>query len=46
VSEHPVFRSGGDLVSVVTEPYPEGDLRVALFRDPAGNVVCPGKSVG
>jgi predicted enzyme related to lactoylglutathione lyase len=24
---------------VVTEPYPEGDLRVATFRDPAGNVV-------
>ena len=24
---------------VVTEPYPEGDLWVALFRDPAGNVV-------
>jgi uncharacterized protein len=24
---------------VVTPPYPEGDLRVATFRDPAGNVV-------
>lgn len=24
---------------IVTEPYPEGDLWVALFRDPAGNVV-------
>ena len=24
---------------VVEEPYPEGDLWVALFRDPAGNVV-------
>jgi uncharacterized protein len=24
---------------VVTPPYPEGDLRVAVFRDPAGNVV-------
>jgi len=23
----------------VTEPYPEGDLWVATFRDPAGNVV-------
>ena len=25
--------------AVVTAPYPEGDLRVATFRDPAGNVV-------
>jgi predicted enzyme related to lactoylglutathione lyase len=25
--------------STVTEPYPEGDLTVATFRDPAGNVV-------
>jgi predicted enzyme related to lactoylglutathione lyase len=25
--------------SVVTPPYPEGDLTVAVFRDPAGNVV-------
>jgi predicted enzyme related to lactoylglutathione lyase len=25
--------------SVVTEPYAEGDLTVATFRDPAGNVV-------
>ena len=24
---------------VVMEPYPEGDLWVALFRDPAGNVI-------
>lgn len=24
---------------VTTEPYPEGDLWVALFRDPAGNTV-------
>jgi uncharacterized protein len=24
---------------VVTAPYPEGDLRVATFRDPAGNVL-------
>lgn len=24
---------------IVTEPYPEGDLWVALLRDPAGNVV-------
>jgi uncharacterized protein len=23
----------------VTAPYPEGDLRVATFRDPAGNVI-------
>ncbi|MFL5920079.1 MAG: hypothetical protein ACJ75Q_01865 [Gaiellaceae bacterium] len=29
MSEHPVFRRG----------HPEGDLWVALFRDPAGNVV-------
>jgi predicted enzyme related to lactoylglutathione lyase len=25
--------------AVVTEPYPEGNLRVAVFRDPTGNVV-------
>jgi len=25
--------------AVVTEPYPEGDLWVATFRDPAGNVL-------
>jgi predicted enzyme related to lactoylglutathione lyase len=25
--------------AVVTAPYPEGDLRVATFRDPSGNVV-------
>jgi predicted enzyme related to lactoylglutathione lyase len=24
---------------IVTPPYPEGDLWVALFRDPAGNIV-------
>ncbi|HLM36211.1 MAG TPA: VOC family protein [Gaiellaceae bacterium] len=28
--------AGGE---VVTDPYPEGDLWVALFRDPGGNVV-------
>ncbi len=30
--------------AVVTAPYPEGDLWVATFRDPAGNVlgVCQG----
>jgi predicted enzyme related to lactoylglutathione lyase len=31
-----VVAEGGE---VVTEPYPEGDLRVATFRDPAGNVL-------
>jgi uncharacterized protein len=31
-----VVALGGE---VVTPPYPEGDLRVATFRDPAGNVV-------
>lgn len=31
-----VTANGG---AVVTEPYPEGNLRVATFRDPAGNVV-------
>jgi uncharacterized protein len=31
-----VAASGGETVE---EPYPEGDLRVATFRDPAGNVV-------
>lgn len=31
-----VVAQGGD---VVTAPYPEGDLRVATFRDPAGNVI-------
>lgn len=25
--------------AVVTSPYPEGDLTVAVFRDPAGNVL-------
>jgi predicted enzyme related to lactoylglutathione lyase len=31
-----VVANGGE---VVTAPYPEGDLTVATFRDPAGNVV-------
>jgi uncharacterized protein len=31
-----VVANGGE---VVTQPYPEGDLRVATFRDPTGNVV-------
>jgi len=31
-----VVARGGE---VVTPPYPEGDLRVATFRDPAGNVI-------
>jgi uncharacterized protein len=31
-----VAANGG---AVVTPPYAEGDLRVATFRDPAGNVV-------
>jgi uncharacterized protein len=31
-----VVAQGGE---VVTRPYPEGDLRVAMFRDPAGNVI-------
>jgi uncharacterized protein len=31
-----VVSQGGE---VVTPPYPEGDLRVATFRDPAGNVI-------
>jgi predicted enzyme related to lactoylglutathione lyase len=31
-----VVAHGGE---VVTPPYPEGDLRVATFRDPAGNVI-------
>jgi predicted enzyme related to lactoylglutathione lyase len=31
-----VTSNGGE---VVTPPYPEGDLRVATFRDPAGNVL-------
>ena len=31
-----VVARGGE---VVTPPYPEGDLRVATFRDPAGNVL-------
>src|SRR5213080_4492772 len=31
-----VVTNGGE---VVTAPYPEGDLRVATFRDPAGNVI-------
>jgi uncharacterized protein len=31
-----VLAEGGE---VATPPYPEGDLRVATFRDPSGNVV-------
>jgi predicted enzyme related to lactoylglutathione lyase len=31
-----VVARGGE---VVTAPYPEGDLWVATFRDPAGNVL-------
>ncbi len=31
-----VVSQGGE---VVGQPYPEGDLRVATFRDPAGNVI-------
>lgn len=31
-----VVDEGGE---VVTQPYPEGDLLVATFRDPAGNVI-------
>jgi uncharacterized protein len=31
-----VAASGGELA---TAPYPEGDLRVATFRDPAGNEI-------
>jgi predicted enzyme related to lactoylglutathione lyase len=31
-----VVAHGGE---VVTAPYPEGDLRVATFRDPSGNVL-------
>jgi hypothetical protein len=31
-----VVTHGGE---VVRQPYPEGDLRVATFRDPAGNVI-------
>jgi uncharacterized protein len=31
-----VVAQGGE---VLTPPYPEGDLRVATFRDPAGNVI-------
>ncbi len=31
-----VVAQGGE---VVTTPHPEGDLRVATFRDPAGNVI-------
>jgi uncharacterized protein len=31
-----VVAQGGE---VVTPPYREGDLRVATFRDPAGNVI-------
>lgn len=31
-----VVAEGG---SVATPPYPEGNLRVAIFRDPAGNLI-------
>ena len=31
-----IVASGG---AVLTAPYPEGDLSVAVFRDPAGNVL-------
>jgi uncharacterized protein len=31
-----VVAQGGE---VVTQPYPEGDLWVSTFRDPAGNVI-------
>jgi len=31
-----VMAQGGE---IVTPPYPEGDLWVATFRDPAGNVI-------
>jgi uncharacterized protein len=31
-----VLARGGE---VATPPYPEGDLRVATFKDPAGNVI-------
>jgi len=31
-----IVANGG---AVVTKPYPEGDLTVATFRDPAGNVI-------
>jgi len=31
-----IVDNGGE---IATPPYPEGDLRVATFRDPAGNVV-------
>ena len=33
---HDVVAHGGE---IVTPPYPEGDLRVATFRDVSGNVV-------
>jgi predicted enzyme related to lactoylglutathione lyase len=31
-----VVKQGGEIVKA---PYPEGDLRVATFRDPAGNLM-------
>jgi len=31
-----IAANGGEMV---TDPYPEGDLRVAVFRDPEGNAV-------
>jgi predicted enzyme related to lactoylglutathione lyase len=36
VSLASIGRAGGE---TVREPYAEGDLRVATFRDPAGNVI-------
>ena len=31
-----ILAHGGE---IVTDPYPEGQLIVATFRDPAGNVI-------
>jgi uncharacterized protein len=39
-------RAGEQGAEVVTEPYPEGNLRVATIRDPAGNVVGVWEQVG
>ena len=38
-----VVAQGGE---VFEDPYPEGDLRVATFKDPAGNVVGVWEHVG
>ena len=38
-----IVANGGE---VVREPYPEGDLWVATFRDPAGNVIGAWQMVG